>query len=173
MNFFDIAIIIIISFCLIRGAFKGLIREVAGIVGVIAGFYGAYTYYKVIGPLFHQWISTPAYQNLIAFFLLFCLILIGVSLISTLIRKFLNLVFLGWVDRLFGLVFGVLKGILIVSILFIMITTFLPDHSAILSQSVFAPYVAEISRVITLFVSKNFRSDFLLELERVKQLWNQ
>lgn len=173
MNFFDIAIIIIVSFCLILGLFKGLIREVAGIIGVIAGFYGAYTYYGIIGPVFSRWISNAAYQNMIAFFLLFCVILMGISMISILIRKFLNLVFLGWVDRLFGLVFGASKGILIVSVLFIMITTFLPGNSTILENSIFAPYVAQISKGVTIFVSNNFRSDYLLELERVKKVWHQ
>ncbi len=42
MNIFDIVIIVIVSFCLIRGIFNGLVGEVSGIIGVYAGFYGAY-----------------------------------------------------------------------------------------------------------------------------------
>jgi len=167
MNTFDIAIIIIISFCLIRGLFKGLIGEVSGIVGVVAGFYGAYTYYPLIMPYIEQWIQNPGMGKLTAFFLLFCVILIVVSLISLLIRKFLNLVFLGWVDRTFGLFFGAAKGILIVSVLFIMMTSFLPGNSDILTGSKLSPHVAKISKAMTVFVSKNTRSDFLKKLEGI------
>ena len=167
MNAFDIAVIVIISFCLIRGLFKGLIGEVSGIIGVVAGFYGAYTYYPLITPYAEKWIENPGIRNLTAFFLLFCAILVIVSLISILIRKVLKLVFLGWVDRIFGLVFGAAKGVLVVSVLFIMITTFLPKSSTILTDSKFSPYVAEVSKAMTVFVSQNTRKDFLKKLEGI------
>ncbi|MBC2704889.1 CvpA family protein [Desulfobacula sp.] len=167
MNAFDIAVIVIISFCLIRGLFRGLIGEVSGTIGVVAGFYGAYTYYPLITPYAEKWIENPGIRNLTAFFLLFCAILVIVSLISILIRKVLKLVFLGWVDRIFGLVFGAAKGVLVVSVLFIMITTFLPKSSTILTDSKFSPYVAEVSKAMTVFVSQNTRKDFLKKLEGI------
>lgn len=167
MNGFDIAMIVIVSFCLIRGLFKGLIGEVSGIIGVVAGFYGAYTYYPLVTVFLEKWIETPGIRNLTAFFLLFCAVLIVVSLVSVLIRQFLKLVFLGWVDRLFGVVFGAAKGMLIVSVLFIVITTFFPKNSSILTGSKFSPCVAEVSKTMTVFVSKNIRKDFLKQLEGI------
>jgi len=165
MNVFDIVIIVIVSFCLIRGLFKGLIGEVSGIIGVMTGFYGAYTYYPLIAPYAKDWIETPGLRNIIAFFLLFSLILIVIGLISMLIRKLLNLVFLGWVDRTFGLIFGGAKGLLIVSVLFIMITSFLPQGSNFLAESKLSVYVAKVSKTMTLFVSKDTRNDFIKKIE--------
>lgn len=167
MNPFDIVVIIIISFCLIRGLFKGLIGEVSGIVGVIFGFYGAYTYYPLITPYAEKWIETPGIRNLTAFFILFCAILIVVGFVFILIRNLLRLVLLGWVDRTFGFVFGAAKGVLIVSVLFIMITLFLPKSSIILKESKFSPYVAKVSKSMTVFVSQNTRKDFLKQMKRV------
>ncbi len=165
MNTFDIVVIVIISFCLIRGLFKGVIGEMSGIIGVIAGFYGAYTYYPLITVYAEKWIENSGIRNLIAFFFLFCAILVMIGLISVLIRKFLKLVFLGWVDRTFGLVFGAAKGLLIVSVLFIMITTFLPKSSNVLAGSKFSPYIAKVSKAMTVFVSQNSKKDFLKQLE--------
>ncbi len=165
MNTFDIVVIVIISFCLIRGLFKGVIGEMSGIIGVIAGFYGAYTYYPLITVYAEKWIENSGMRNLIAFFFLFCAILVMIGLISVLIRKFLKLVFLGWVDRTFGLVFGAAKGLLIVSVLFIMITTFLPKSSNVLAGSKFSPYIAKVSKAMTVFVSQNSKKDFLKQLE--------
>lgn len=167
MNTFDIVIIVITSFCLIRGFFKGLIGEVSGIVGVFAGFYGAYTYYPMVSAHGQKWIENSQMADIAAFFVLFCLILIGVSLISILIRKFLKLVFLGWVDRTFGLVFGAAKGLLIVSVLLVMITSFLPKNTDILTGSKFSPHVAKIATSLSIFVSKNTRSDFLKQIKDV------
>jgi membrane protein required for colicin V production len=173
MNTFDIVVIVIVSFCLIRGLFKGLIGEVSGIIGVIAGFYGAYTYYPMIAVYAKEWIENPGIRNIIAFFVLFCAILIVVGFISMLIRKILNLVFLGWVDRTFGLVFGVAKGILIVSVLFIMITTFLPKNTSLFADSKLSVHVATISKAMTVFVSKSHRGDFLKQLEGIQKIWKQ
>ena len=173
MNAFDIAVIVIVSFCLIRGLFKGLIGEVSGTIGVVAGFYGAYTYYPLITPYAERWIGSPGIRNMIVFFLLFCAILIAIGIISVLIQKLLNLVFLGWVDRTFGLVFGAAKGLLIVSVLFIMLTTFLPKDSRLLTGSKFSPDVAKVSKAMTVFVSKNTRKDFLKQLEGIQKKWHQ
>lgn len=173
MNGFDVFVLVIISFCLIRGYFKGLIREVSGIIGVIVGFYGANTYYHKLTPYLETFIETPGARSLICFFLLFCGILILISLIAGLIRKFLSLVFLGWVDRFFGLVFGAAKGVLIVSVLFIMMMTFIPEETQFLSGSRSAPHVEKVSNGMMLFFSSNMKSDFFKHLEGIKANWKQ
>jgi len=173
MNVFDALFLTIISFCLIRGLFKGLIREVSGIIGVIAGFYGANNYYLTLTPYLEPLIEKPGTRNLIVFFILFCIILIVVGLVAVLIRKFLNFVFLGWVDRSFGFVFGGAKGVLIGTALFIMMTTFIPDNFNFLSDSKSAPHLAKVASAMTLFVSKNMKTDFLKHLEGIKANWKQ
>lgn len=167
MNTFDIIVMIVVSLCLIRGAFKGLIGEISGIVGVIAGFYGAYTYYPMVAVYGKPWIESAGIRNLVAFFILFCAILFLIGLLSVLIRKILKLVFLGWVDRVFGLVFGAAKGILIMAVLFIIVTTFIPKNSDFLKDSYVSPYLAQVSKTLTVLVSKNARTDYLKNLERL------
>ena len=168
MNAFDIVIIVIVSFCLIRGAFKGLVGEVSGIIGVVAAFYGAYTYYSLITVYAEKWIENSGIRNILAFFLIFCVILILIGFVSLLIRKLLNLVFLGWVDRTFGLLFGAAKGVLIVSVIFIMITSFSPKSPDFINTSKLAPYVAKVSEAMTVFVSKDTRKIFFEKLEQIK-----
>ena len=167
MNTFDIIVIVLVSFCLIRGLFKGIIGEVSGIIGIIAAFYGAYTYYPMITVYAQKWIENSGIRSILAFFLIFCAILIIVGIISLLIQKLLNLVFLGWVDRIFGLLFGAAKGILLVSVIFIIITNFFPKNSKFLSNSKFSPYIAKVSKTLTVFVSENNRKDFFNNLDKL------
>ena len=171
MNFFDGVVLVIVAFCLVRGGFRGLIREVSGIIGVVAGFYGANTYSPQLTPYIEQWVQAPGARHLICFFILFCGILIVVGLVARLIRKLLRLVFLGWVDRTFGMVFGTAKGVLIVTILFIMITTFIPDSTKVVSGSSTAPYLAKVANAMTLLVSKNMKADFYHQMEGLKKQW--
>ncbi len=171
MTFFDLCVAAIVGFCLIFGGFRGLIREVSGIIGIVAGFYGANTYYPLLIPHIEPWISSPGIRRLVCFFVLFCLILIVVGLLAQLIRKLLKLVFLGWVDRTFGVVFGAAKGILIVTVLFIMATTFIPDSKTFFSGSKTAPYLAQVADAMTIFVSQNMKDQFNRHLEGLKKEW--
>ncbi|MDD9303774.1 MAG: CvpA family protein [Desulfobacter sp.] len=171
MNFFDLGVAVIVGFCLIRGGFRGLIGEVSGIIGVMAGFYGANTYYLQLVPYVEPWGWSADAQELFCFFALFCLILILVGLLSFLIRKLLRLVFLGWVDRVFGVVFGTAKGILIVTILFIMATAFASGTHDRFKDSKTAPYLAQVADTLTLFVSQNMKTDFYQHLEGLKKEW--
>ena len=150
-----------------------MVREISGIVGVVAGFYGANTYYPKLIPYIESWISSPQIQKLVCFFILFCLILIAVGLVAALIHKLLKIVFLGWVDRTFGVIFGAAKGILITTVLFIMITSFVPGGSGHMTASRTAPYLARVADALTLFISQNIKTDFSNALEGLKNSWKQ
>lgn len=173
MNMFDVVILAVVSFCLIRGLFRGLIREISSIVGVLAGFYGAYTYYPLIENLFNPWVTNPGYRKIISFFLLFCAILVVINLMASLIRQLLNIVFLGWVDRLCGMVFGAAKGVLIVSVMLITLTTLLPKNSTIVSRSRLSPHVAIVSEAISVFVSRDMRRQLNLKIKGIKKNWEK
>jgi membrane protein required for colicin V production len=169
MNGFDLVVLVIVLFCMIRGLFRGMIREASGIVAVIAGFYGAVTYYWILSEHLTGLIQAPATRHLVSFCVLFAGIMILVGLLAALIRKLLHLVFLGWVDRTFGLFFGTAKGALIVSVLFVILTAFVSaGPGTVMSRSETAPYLAKVSRAMTLFVSRNLRIDFLERLETFK-----
>ena len=173
MNFFDIVVIIIIAFCLVRGAFRGFVREVASIAGVVAGFYGASTYYPLVGDLFTPWIGGATLRNSLGFFLLFLLIVVVVGLVATLIRYVLKIVFLGWVDRFCGMVFGSAKGVLICVVIFIMATTFAPSGADWFTTSRFSPYLAEVSQWASLLVDDDIQKRFQLKMEGMKKLWDK
>ena len=67
MNLLDMLIIVILCFCMIRGIFRGLVNELFAIIGVLAGFYTAYTYYLKIAKPLSAWISNQAYLNILRY----------------------------------------------------------------------------------------------------------
>lgn len=173
MNFFDIVVIGIIAFCLVRGVFRGFVREIASIAGVAAGFYGASTYHAVAGAFFTPWIDAEMGRNLLGFFLIFTAIIVVVGIVAALIRYVLKIAFLGWMDRFCGMVFGSAKGILICVVIFIMITTFLPARSAWLADSRLSPWLAEASRWVTLVVADDVKNSFQVKMEGMKKFWEK
>ncbi len=171
MNPFDILIIVILGYSLVRGLFRGLVKELSSIVGVLGGFYAAYTYYNVLAGLLSRLIHDISYLNILSFLIIFCGVLIIVGVLGVIIKYLLNIAFLGWIDRISGVVFGVLKGILIVSILFITLTAFLPKGTAFIKNSELAPHVSWISEKMANVISKEMKQDFNAKLGELKKAW--
>jgi len=172
MNPLDIIIIIVLCFCLIRGIFRGLIKELSSIVGVLAGFYAAYTYYPVVGGVLSRWISNPGYRNILSFLILFCLVLILVGILGVIIKYLLSIASLGWFDRILGAGFGLIKGVLIVSVVVLMLTTFLPKGAPIIKNSLLSPYVMMISESMVKVVPKEMKQEFFTKIRELRKAWD-
>lgn len=171
MNPFDIFIIIIISYSIIRGLFRGLVKEVSSIIGVLGGFYAAYSYYPMVAKLLSGIIKEPSYLSILSFLIIFCGILIIISILGVVIKYLLNVAFLGWIDRICGVGFGFIKGVLIVTVIFIILTTFLSKGTPLIKKSILAPHVIWISEQMVGLVSDDMKKDFFTKLDEFKKAW--
>ena len=163
--------IIIVGFCLIRGIFRGLIKEISSIVGVLAGYYAAYTYYGYPAKLLSKWLSDAGYINLLSFFIIFCLVFLTISILGVIIKYLLSISFLGWIDRICGAVFGLAKGILIAAILLLALTAFLPKGAPVVKKSFLAPHVSLISETMAKVVPKQMKHEFKVKLKELQTIW--
>jgi membrane protein required for colicin V production len=173
MNFFDIIVIVILAYCIIRGVFRGLLKELSSIIGVIGGFYAAYTYYMVVAGPLSRWISHTGYLNLLSFLIIFCSVFLIVSILGVIINYLLKLAFLGWFDRLAGALFGAVKGTLIVSILLIALTAFLPKGAPFIKNSLVSPYLTFVSEKMVKVVSKDIKHAYMAKIEELKKIWKK
>ena len=171
MNPFDVFIIIVLGYSIVRGLFRGLVKEASSIIGVLGGFYAAYSYYPEVAKLLSGLIINTAYLNILSFLIIFSSVLIIISIIGIVIKYLLNVAFLGWIDRLCGVFFGLIKGVLIVTVLFIILTTFLPKGAPLIKKSVLAPHVIWISEKMVNVVSKEMKRAFFGKLDEFKKAW--
>lgn len=173
MNYFDIIVIVILGYCLIRGIFRGLVKELSSIIGVFGGFYAAYTYYPVLAKPLSKWIANAGYLNLLSFLIIFCGVFIIISILGIIINYLLKIVFLGWLDRVSGAMFGAMKGILIVSVLLIALTAFLPKGTPVIKDSLLSPYVTLVSEKMAKVISKDMKHDFSTKIATIKKAWEK
>ena len=172
MNAFDIIVVVILGYSLIRGLFRGLVKELASIIGVLGGFFAAYSFYSAGASYLSRLVSNPAYRNILAFLIIFSAVVILVNVLAIIIKYLLKIVFLGWLDRLGGFGFGVVKGVLIVSVIFLALTAFLPKGTPLIRDSLTAPYISVISEKLAILVSSEIKSEFSAKLEALKKVWN-
>ena len=131
---FDIIILIIMAAGLIVGAKKGIIKQLASIIGLIAGIIAAKIMYETVA----EWLCPTVTDSMtIAQILSFVLIWIAVpllfSLAASVITKALELIYLGWLNRILGAALGAMKYALLLSILFCTID-FLDNKNELISQ---------------------------------------
>lgn len=118
-GFLDIFSLITLLFFSVRGWFKGIAKELCGIMGLVLGLSAALRYSSSFSSfLGKNFPSISSFSNVIAFVVLFLAVLIFFSVLGGFLSKFFKAIWLGWFDRLGGLLFGLAEGAFIVSIIF-------------------------------------------------------
>ena len=173
MNPFDIGIAIIFAFCLIRGFFRGFIKEVFSIIGAVGGFYCAGAYYLTVARLLSKWMPNIPYTNIVGFLIVFLVVFILISLLGIGVRYLVGIVFLGWVDRFCGVVFGAFKGVLIASILLMAVTTFLPEFEPLIKKSKLYPNVMLVSEKMIDMVPEEMKRKLIAKIEEFNKVWKR
>ena len=116
MSQIDIILIIPLLWGAVMGFKKGLVLELAALVGLILGIYGAIKFSDYTAEKLKLYVDiTQEWLGLISFLVTFVLIVFAVFLAARLLNKALKLVALGFVNRILGLLFGTLKFALIIS----------------------------------------------------------
>lgn len=171
MNYIDLIIIVILIFGLARGFADGFVKEFASLLALILGIWGAIRFSSFTAARLHDYFDmTGKYTGIIAFGLTFIIIVIIVHFIGLLADKFVDTVSLGFLNRILGLVFGLIKNALILSVIFVILNTidskhhFLPKE-AITHSRLYNPIADIASSVFPVIKEDNFNKGF----DRVKK----
>lgn len=120
MNIFDIIIAALLLFGFVRGLMKGLFVEIASLVALVGGVYGAIHFSYFIADFLKESVSwNQEYITLAAFAGTFVIIIIIIALLGKMLTKLADFASLGIINKILGGVFGALKIGLILSVLFI------------------------------------------------------
>ena len=118
MNYLDIIITIPLLWGAFNGFRKGLIIEVASLIALVAGVYGAIEFSFFVSDYLAEYVDWSArVMQMASFCLTFIVIVIIVHLIARGIQKIAKLAALGGLNRLLGVIFGMIKYLVIVAIL--------------------------------------------------------
>jgi len=136
MNYIDLIIIILIILSAFGGFKNGLITELASLAALILGIWGAIHFSDITtGVLIKYFDLQSAHINIISFGVTFIVIVILVHIVGNVVNNLVDSGMLGVTNKLGGMVFGVLRSILFLSIV-IMIFDKINDDVEILPDDV-------------------------------------
>ena len=127
LHLFDIVIAVIVIISVITGLVRGFIKEVVGIGVWIAAIGITYYYYADMYMLLGTKIHNSHLRYVTAMGVLFIGTLISGSVLNMCLSQAIHHSGLSGTDRIFGLVFGLARGVIIVSCMIVVLQlTMLP-----------------------------------------------
>ena len=125
MNYLDLILGGLIAYGAVKGFFKGLIIEAASLLALLLGVVCALLFSAALGHLLATYFKdSPLPPAGVIFIGIFIAVIIAVNLLAKGITKILKMAALGFVNRVFGALFGGLKFALALSVLLLLIDQF-------------------------------------------------
>lgn len=165
ISFLDVIFAVIALFFVVRGMFRGLFKEVASTVGVVAAYYVASNHNEVAVPFFQVWFENPGLLHLLSYVAVFLGVMVGVMFLAWAIARILRITPIFWLDIPGGVAVGFAKAWLVCAVVLVGITAFLPDAEFV-NNSRGALYLTPTAELLSEYLPedmKNFDPSILRE----------
>jgi len=136
MTWLDIAVVATICLCAAYGFWKGIVRAIVGIAGLLGGLVIAGAYYRELA--LKLWPDGGAWTSAAAYAIILLGVLVAAALVATILSRLIHMTPLGIVDRALGLAAGLLVGILGWGLVLTIAAAIIPGADEALADSALA-----------------------------------
>jgi membrane protein required for colicin V production len=154
-NWLDIGLAVVVLSAVIVGLVKGFVREIIGLIVIIAGIVIAARVFGPVSRLAGKFISDPTTANFVGFLLVFLVVLIVGGVIAGFIAK-LTKGGLGFANHALGGIIGLLEGILVAGAIVFALLIF-PVNKSALNGSRLAPFIYKVTKTIVQFIPQELK----------------
>lgn len=144
MNWADWTILAIVVISTLIGLSRGFVRETLSLLTWVAAFVVAMMFREQLAPLLSRLVDTPSLQMIAAFAILFIFTLLAGAGLNMTLSAFVEATGLSGTDRVLGMVFGLLRGGIVVLALLILAPALVPvEEDNWWQQSLLIPHFME------------------------------
>lgn len=135
MSILDVILLICFIPALVQGLKKGFIAQIISIASIIIGIWASSRFADVVSAWLAKYITvSDQVMKVVSFALILIAVFLALAAVGKLLEGMFRMVTLGWLNRLAGLVFALLKTSLILGIL-IMVFTSLNETFNLVSEA--------------------------------------
>ncbi|RUM93943.1 MAG: CvpA family protein [Thiothrix sp.] len=145
MHWVDIIVFVVIGFSVVIGLFRGLVKEAISLATWILGVWVGLSFASSFGEKLPFQVGDETVQMVIAFAIIFLVILVVGGIVNYLIGQLVDKTGLSGTDRSMGLVFGFLRGGLIISIMVLLATLTNMPNEDWWKQSMTLPFFYDVA----------------------------
>lgn len=141
MNWADLAILGILLVSSLISVKRGFVKEALSLAAWVAAFVIAMLFSGSLATLLVNSIESPSVREMLAFAILFAVTLIVAAMANYLIGEVVRMTGLSGTDRLFGMLFGLLRGVIVVMALLLLVPPLISiDQEAWWHESLLIPH---------------------------------
>ncbi len=148
MNWTDYLLIAVLVFSSVAGLMRGLLREVISVITWVAAVWIAWTFSSSLEPHLGGALSDAAVRPWAARTIIFVGVLLVGAAVGALVGHFVRLSLFSGVDRLLGLVFGLLRGVVALGVLAMLVHAVRLQDEPWYRGSVLVPYAEQAGNVL-------------------------
>ena len=155
---FDIIVLAVIGIFTIIGLFNGMVKQLFGLAGVVAGYMLAMRYYELCSKYltsFH-----PGTAKAISFIAIFLACIVVAHIIGWVVGRFFTISGLGFFNRIGGGLLGFLKGYLIVCVMVIVLTLFFAVNSGLFKKSHTIKYILPVTSMLKKVTREDIKAKY-------------
>ncbi len=161
-NPLDWLLLLLLAYSTVKAFLQGFFRSAFALAGLVVGVALAGWFYESAATYLH--LATQPIRQCIAFLAILIVTMIAFSIAGKLLRRTASAIGLGFLDRLAGALFGLIRGALFGSALLGAFTAFLAATTAFgrvtgsdwVRTSVTAPYFLQAARAVSFVLPQDF-----------------
>lgn len=159
MTALDWLILFIVGASVLLALSQGFIVEVFSLGGAVVGLMGAAWGYPILTPMFQNWVKLTAVAHLLSFLTIFFALFFALGVAGRLLSHAAKETGLRWIDRMMGAAFGLVRGIVLATLLVFAFATFYPG-GRLIADSAFSRRLLGLAQVASWFVPAEVRERF-------------
>jgi membrane protein required for colicin V production len=159
MNWFDYLLIVVMTFSAIAGLMRGLLREAIGLITWVVAIWIAFHYSSQLEPHLGGLLANDAIRPWVARSLIFLVVLLIGTTLAAVIAHFVRVSLFSGMDRLWGMLFGIARGMVVVGAIVILCQGTRLQSESWYRGSILVPYAEHMANILRALVGERKIAD--------------
>lgn len=164
LTLFDIAVIVIVLISAVLAMVRGFVREILSVASWLLAAIAAIYLHEPLRNLIEPYIENETLALIVSVAVIFIVVLVVVSYITIRIADYVIDSRIGGFDRLFGFLFGLARGLLLVVVAFAFFVWLVDDQPEWIANAETRPLLTDLSEQLAAVLPDDIEADLLARL---------